>query len=1164
LLGAAVNDQSPPPSEPGETQQAPDGSAGPWPAAAIDIADAGEIARRLPQFEILGMLGRGGMGVVYKAKQVQLDRLVALKILPPQDARSPGFVERFRREARSLAKLNHPNIVNVHDFGESNGLYYFVMEFVDGANLRQMILARRLTPAAALGVVPKICDALQFAHDEGIVHRDIKPENILIDKKGRVKIADFGLAKLLGRAEIDPRLTMSGAIMGTPRYMAPEQLENPERVDHRADIYSLGVVFYEMLTGELPIGRFALPSQKVQIDVRLDEIVLHTLERDVERRYQRASEIRDDVEEVTSKPPAPSKPEAETSVVPGSAVTYPTRLIGKRGMWATAGLVFTVLICLGAAYLFHWNRPHLWGNIPVPGKAIPPLSGPATSQKSATRPTDAAAVQPSPPVFMADVPGMVMCMAISPDGKMLAAGTWAMPQNGERDGVPALGLWDTSSGKLMASLIKIDGDFKKRANGTSTFGAIVKVVAFSPDNSKVAAGDELGLTLYDAVTAKPLWSRRNAGAFAAVRSLAFSPNGKIIACSGQGVRLTDVATGNELPALDDKLVGCVAFSPEGKWLAVGYQDNRVRIWNFAARRQAYEAHGQMGIVNNIAFSPDGTMLAVAGEGPVRLFQVIAQGDDIALEKPAVLGDGINGGFSFSSDSRLVAVAGQALTLWSTDSPKLLATLPFTGHVALSPKQKLLAIGAEAEDGQGSITLMPLATALDPAAQRAMGSAVAARLVKALRTDPQSRAAGNALAQFNPKSVEAVPTLIQAMKDPGIDVRCGVIGALARIGTGARSAVPALVTAMHDDAPEVVAAADAALKAIDPDALALVKSNDQFLPKRPPAWHREHDTDVYQGRTLSQWIEKLGESNIPNEIYGPEDASRPEAAIRAAGPQCVPALIAALSDKKWYVRLAAAKALAWFASDVKAHSASSGQAAVAGLIKLLGDENEPVRSRAADTLATIALVPAAGTTQPVLPPALRDELKSAKGVARISAARAILGIAPDDEASMTELRHQVAEGYPEAVRALMQLGPKALPALPELIAATQTNSGLHLELKETAVDAIGKIGSAARPALPALLELLGDSDPNVHGRAAGALSKLGPEAIAPLIAVLTDPKPTKRKAATWALGGMGPLAAAAIPDLQHAMKDPDILVAIGARQALAAIEGRTGIEETEKK
>ena len=175
------------------------------------------MASRFPQLEILELLGRGGMGAVYKARQKGLDRLVAVKILPPEVGADPAFAERFTREARALARLSHPNIVAVYDFGRPHSpspsgrgtasgargegsLFYFVMEYVDGVNLRQAIQAGGMSPKEALAIVPQICDALQFAHDEGIVHRDIKPENILVDKRGRVKIADFGLAKLLGQA----------------------------------------------------------------------------------------------------------------------------------------------------------------------------------------------------------------------------------------------------------------------------------------------------------------------------------------------------------------------------------------------------------------------------------------------------------------------------------------------------------------------------------------------------------------------------------------------------------------------------------------------------------------------------------------------------------------------------------------------------------------------------------------------------------------------------------------------------------------------------------------------------------------------------------------------------------------------------------------------------
>ncbi len=257
-----------------------------------------ELAAAFPQLEVLELVGQGGMGAVYKARQKRLDRVVALKIITPELAGDPAFAERFAREARALARLSHPNIVAVYDFGEVNGLYYFLMEYLDGVNLRQMMRAGQVKPAGALCIVPQVCAALQYAHDQGVVHRDVKPENILVDRQGRVKIADFGLAKLLGQAVAAAALTGTGQVMGTPHYMAPEQVEHPLEVDHRADIYALGVVFYEMLTGQLPLGKFAPPSRKAGVDPRLDEVVLRTLERDPGGRYQHASEVSSAVEEI--------------------------------------------------------------------------------------------------------------------------------------------------------------------------------------------------------------------------------------------------------------------------------------------------------------------------------------------------------------------------------------------------------------------------------------------------------------------------------------------------------------------------------------------------------------------------------------------------------------------------------------------------------------------------------------------------------------------------------------------------------------------------------------------------------------------------------------------------------------------------------------------------
>ncbi len=262
------------------------------------------IAAVFPQLEILELLGVGGMGAVYKARQKKLDRLVALKILADKHERQ-DFRERFEREGRLLARLNHPNIVAVYDFGESDGFFYLLMEYVEGVNLRQAMRSERFTPEQALAIIPEICDALSYAHDEGILHRDIKPENILLDTKGRIKIADFGIGKLalpvdcVEYGSVPGSLTQEKEMLGTPFYAAPEQLESAGSVDHRADIYSLGVVFYELLTGELPIGRFAPPSEKSNVNRNIDPIVLKSLEKEREKRQQSAEQLKAEVENVT-------------------------------------------------------------------------------------------------------------------------------------------------------------------------------------------------------------------------------------------------------------------------------------------------------------------------------------------------------------------------------------------------------------------------------------------------------------------------------------------------------------------------------------------------------------------------------------------------------------------------------------------------------------------------------------------------------------------------------------------------------------------------------------------------------------------------------------------------------------------------------------------------
>jgi hypothetical protein len=330
----------------------------PAPARAVFVPPTpAELAPLFPQLEILALIGQGGMGAVYRARQPSLDRVVALKILAPQAGRGPAFAERFTREARALARLSHPNIVGVHDFGTAADYHYFVMEFVDGVTLRHLLATQKTTPREALAIVPQICDALQFAHDRGIVHRDIKPENILVDRSGAVKIADFGLAKIVGGEPPDFSITGANDVMGTPYYMAPEQVEHPLDVDHRADIYSLGVVFYQMLTGELPLGRFAPPSSRIrgmQIDVRLDEIVLRALEKEPELRYQQASGLKLEVETIARTnghvPPASADDDAAARPATRTVTTESGR---QRSRW------FVLILVWALAGTFLWQQARL-------------------------------------------------------------------------------------------------------------------------------------------------------------------------------------------------------------------------------------------------------------------------------------------------------------------------------------------------------------------------------------------------------------------------------------------------------------------------------------------------------------------------------------------------------------------------------------------------------------------------------------------------------------------------------------------------------------------------------------------------------------------------------------------------------------------------------------
>ena len=352
------------------TVQMSNGGAGRWKPPSDE-----EVARLFPQFEMRGMIGRGGMGAVYRARQVALDREVAVKLLPLEVSVDQAFADRFVREARAMAKLNHPNIIAVYGFGTTGeGHLFFFMEYVEGANVAQIIRGPGLEPAQAVAITAQVCTALAYAHGKGVIHRDIKPANVMVDTEGHAKVADFGLARVEGADPSQYGQTVTGTIMGTAEYMAPEQ-KRGMGVDHRADIYSVGAMFYEMLCKEPPQGAMEPPSQRVGCDVRFDQIVHQAMQRLPENRYQSAMEMQQDLEAAAA--PLPAAPLHQVPAPRGNAGGNPTPYVpppekSSSGLLVT--LVIGALLVGGALYFLQEHKTSAAKQVALAALAPPPTT----------------------------------------------------------------------------------------------------------------------------------------------------------------------------------------------------------------------------------------------------------------------------------------------------------------------------------------------------------------------------------------------------------------------------------------------------------------------------------------------------------------------------------------------------------------------------------------------------------------------------------------------------------------------------------------------------------------------------------------------------------------------------------------------------------------------
>ena len=345
------------------------------------------IGKELGQYKILAEIGRGGMGIVYKAYQTSLNREVALKVLPPNLANDENLVKRFHREAEAAARLSHPNIVQIFDINEISGIHFFAMEYLRGETLTQKIEREGpLSLKEAARITMMVADALNYSHSEGIVHRDIKPGNIMIDPHGHIKVTDFGLA----RAIESSRLTMTGTIIGTPEYMSPEQARG-ENLDGRSDLYSLGTVLYEMLTAKLPFEAttpFAVAQKQIyeplpsprsirsEIPPALEAIILKATQKAPQDRYQKGEELKNDLELFISGKDL-------ERITPTVTVPPEAPPVKKKISWGRIALVIVVLIAV-ISFLPR-IKPRPSPKIGVKPEIIPPSAPQKMSEEEAKK-----------------------------------------------------------------------------------------------------------------------------------------------------------------------------------------------------------------------------------------------------------------------------------------------------------------------------------------------------------------------------------------------------------------------------------------------------------------------------------------------------------------------------------------------------------------------------------------------------------------------------------------------------------------------------------------------------------------------------------------------------------------------------------------------------------
>ncbi|MCI0458773.1 MAG: protein kinase [Gemmataceae bacterium] len=757
----------PPPRRPGPALQANGATALP----------------EIPGYEMLAVLGHGAAGVVYKARHLQLNRLVALKMILGAEHERPEDRLRFRIEGELIARLHHPNIVQIHEVGSHAGRLFFALEFVDGGSLADRLDGTPQPPHQAAELIEALARAVHAAHLQGIVHRDLKPANILLaatknpggsSDRGRQAtaygvpmIADFGLAKQL---QSDVRLTQSGAVVGTPRYMAPEQCRGDlQAIGPATDVYALGTTLYELLTGRAPfpseevvkvlhqvVEEEPWPPRRLRPNLPrdLECITLRCLEKEPGRRYASAEALADDLRRFLDGEPIRARRVGRLERAWKWARRRPVIAALLLGLVLVAGLgvagVTTAMVYAFAgweqAQAQKQEAVRAWDDARTAHDESQGLSARLTLDKGLAlaeqgdvarglhwmaralevAPADAVHFQELVRVNLAawnaqvhrlhhllEHPDEVWAVALSPDGQTLVTGG--------ADGRARR--WDVATGRLLGQPMQTPG--------------WVWSVAYSPDGKNLATaggnwksdGNDsgCGVQLWDAATGAPIGPPLPHTK--AVWSVAFSPNGRVLASAGNwsSVRLWDVASGQRLVTLEHSTpeVKSVAFSSDGRLLASGNHDRTVCVWDAATGRRLHTLRGHTAEVRGVAFHPDSRRLASCSwDSTVRFWDA---GTGQAVGQPLAHPHSVDA-LAFSPDgaSLVTGCWDGSARLWdvATGRPagSLLRHRLRVGVVAISGDGRTLVTGSIDRTARLWEVSRSLARHADAALRRPMGSA----------------------------------------------------------------------------------------------------------------------------------------------------------------------------------------------------------------------------------------------------------------------------------------------------------------------------------------------------------------------------------------------------------------------------------------------------------